>query len=140
MTEFVDTNVLVYAHDGSNRRKNLAAVDLVRRLAGTRSGALSTQILAEFYSVGLRKLGLSSLEAEAILGDFCDWVVHRPSHTDLLRACELHRRFQVAWWDALVINSAIQLGCETLWTEDLNHGQQFGPVTARNPFAEAASA
>lgn len=140
MTEFVDTNVLVYAHEASKGRKNLAAAELMKRLARTGSGALSVQVLVEFYSVSLRRLGLSSEEAEAIITDLCAWPVHRPSHVDVLRACELHRRFQISWWDALILNSAIELGCEILWTEDLSHGRRFGPVVVRNPFAEAASA
>ena len=54
---------------------------------------------------------------------------------DILRAAGLQREFQISWWDALILNSAIELGCSTLWTEDLNHGQRYSTLTVRNPFA-----
>lgn len=133
MTEFVDTNILFYAHDPQSA-KHRTAVDLLSRLYEEGTGHLSTQVLIEFYSVAQKKLRLSAAEVEEIIRDFADWHLHRPAHADLLRASELHSRYQLSWFDALIVNSAIQLGCTTLWTEDLADGQQFGPVTIRNPF------
>ncbi len=132
--EFVDTNVLVYAHDGGAGEKHSQSVALLRRLAGDRCGALSIQVLAEFYVTATRKMGMTSQEAEAVIADLAGWIIHRPSHADLLRAARLHRRRQISWWDALVLNSAMELGCRVLWTEDLSDGRQYGTVTARNPF------
>jgi len=60
--------------------------------------------------------------------------IHRPGHADLIRASRLYRRHKLAWWDAMVINSAIELGCGTMWSEDLGHGQRYSTVTVRNPF------
>jgi predicted nucleic acid-binding protein len=51
-----------------------------------------------------------------------------------LLAARFHRRYQVAWWDALIIHSAIELGCGLLWTEHLQEGRCYGTVTVRNPF------
>jgi predicted nucleic acid-binding protein len=112
----------------------------VARLTVERNGALSIQVLAEFYAVATRKGYLSQEDAGQVASDFEAWNIHCPVHQDLIRSSQLHRRHGVSWWDALVLNSAIELGCETLWTEDFAHGRQFGPVTARNPFAESASA
>jgi len=98
------------------------------------SGALSTQVLSEFYSAATKKLGLSSQEAEAVLADLSDWTIHRPDHAGLLRAASLHRRHKISWWDALIVNSALDLGCNVLWTEDFAHGRRFGSFTVRNPF------
>lgn len=134
--EFVDTNILFYAHDAAAGRKHAGAVALLSRLFSERSGALSTQILAEFYAVATKKLSMTSQEAEAVLINLQDWTIHRPDHADLLGAARLHRRHQMAWWDALVVRSAQVLGCLTLWTEDLQDGQRFGSVTVRNPFLE----
>jgi predicted nucleic acid-binding protein len=57
-----------------------------------------------------------------------------PDHADVIQAIELLRRYKISWWDAQVIDSANELGCAVLWTEDLNHGQRYGGVTVRNPF------
>jgi predicted nucleic acid-binding protein len=132
--EFVDTNVLVYAHDGGAGAKHEKAVALLTRLFEDAGGALSFQVLAEFYAAATKKLGMQSEEAEEVVRDLGGWTVHCPSHADLLRASRLHRRHKISWWDALVLNSAIELGCSVLWSEDLADGQRYGPVTVHNPF------
>jgi predicted nucleic acid-binding protein len=132
--EFVDTNVLIYAFDPSARVKRDSGMDLLARLSESSTGALSTQVLAEFYSVSTRKLGVRSEDAEAVVSDFGEWKVHRPSHADLLRAVGLERRYKIPWWDAMVLNSALALEASILWTEDFAHGQKFGSLTVKNPF------
>jgi predicted nucleic acid-binding protein len=133
--EFVDTNVLVYAHDPDMGLKQDRAIELMARLAENSTGAVSTQVLVEFYSAATRKLRMSSEEAEAVIRDFGLWKIHRPDHGDIVSAAAVHRRYQISWFDALILNSALELGCSTLWTEDLNHGQRYSTLTARNPFA-----
>jgi len=132
--EFVDTNILIYAHDGGAGSKHEQAVELLERLFDDRSGALSTQVLCEFYAAATKKLSMTSQEAEAVLSDLANWTVHRPAHADLLKAARLHRRYQIGWWDALIVQSATDLDCSVLWTEDLHDGQRYGAVTARDPF------
>jgi predicted nucleic acid-binding protein len=134
--EFVDTNVLIYAHDGGAGMKHTRSVELLRRLAEEGSGALSIQVLAEFFVTATRKLGRTSEEAEQTLVDLGGWVIHRPAHADLLRSVRLQRRHRMSWWDAMILNSAAELGCRLLWTEDLSDGQKYGTVTARNPFVD----
>lgn len=77
---------------------------------------------------------MKSVEAEAAISDLGGWLIHRPGHGDLLQVCRLHRRYELAWWDAMVLNSAMEVGCSTPWTEDFNDGQRYGKVTIRNPF------
>lgn len=132
--EFVDTNVLVYAHDGGAGKKHLKSVELLARLFEDGSGALSVQVLSEFYNAATKKLSMKSAEAEAAISDLGGWSIHRPGHADVLKACRLHRRYSIAWWDAMVLNSAIEVGCSILWSEDLNDGQRYDKVTVRNPF------
>ena len=132
--EFVDTNVLVYAHDGGAGPKHEKSVALLARLFEEGTGALSIQVLAEFYAAATRKLGMKSEEAEEVIVDLGAWDIHRPGHDSLLRACRLQRRHKIAWWDALMINSAIEMDSRILWTEDLSEGQKYGSVTVRNPF------
>jgi predicted nucleic acid-binding protein len=132
--EFVDTNVLLYAHDGGAGKKHERSVRLLSRLVEDGAGAVSIQVLAEFYAAATKKLGITSQEAEEILADLGGWIIHRPGHADLLRAARFQRRYKISWWDALVVNSAVELGCGVLWSEDLADGQRYGSVTVRNPF------
>lgn len=132
--EFVDTNILVYAHDGGAGAKHQRSVELVTRLFEEGSGGLSIQVLCEFYSAATKKLRMKAEEAEAVVDDLAGWTIHRPGHSDVIRAARLHRRYKIGWWDALIVNSAIELGCSALWTEDLNDGQHYAGVIVRNPF------
>ncbi|HEY7306141.1 MAG TPA: PIN domain-containing protein [Bryobacteraceae bacterium] len=132
--EFVDTNLLVYAHDSGAGLKYQRSVELLTRLFETSSVALSTQVLAEFYAVATKKLAMKSEEAEEIIRDLRGTIIHQPSPADVLRACHLHRRYKIGWWDALILNSAAELDCTVLWSDDFNHGQRYGTVMARNPF------
>ena len=132
--EFVDTDVLVYAHDGGAGRKHERSVELLTRLFEEGTGALSTQVLAEFYAAATKKLAMTSQEAEEVLADLAGWAIHRPGHADLLRTARLHRRHGIGWWDALIVNSAIESGCGVLWSEDLSDGQTYGSVVVKNPF------
>jgi predicted nucleic acid-binding protein len=133
--EFVDTNILVYAHEGGAGVKHDQAVELIARLFDEQAGAVSIQVLSEFYVTATKKLGMKSEEAEEAIADLGSWTIHRPGHGDVVRACSLHRRHKISWWDALIIHSASELGCDLLWSEDLAAGQRYGAVTVQNPFA-----
>jgi predicted nucleic acid-binding protein len=132
--EFVDTNIFIYAHDSGAGSKHRKAVDLLTRLFDEQNGALSIQVLTEFYVTATKKLAMKSQEAEDVVADLANWMTHRPTHADVLRACRIHREQKVSWWDAFIVNSAIQLGCDVLWSEDLATGQRYGAMTIQNPF------
>jgi predicted nucleic acid-binding protein len=132
--EFVDTNILVYAHDGGAGDKHSRSVELLARLFGDQTGAISVQVLAEFYAVAVKKLGMTPEQAEDVIADLGTWTIHRPGHADVIRASRLYRRHKLAWWDAMVVNSAVELGCGMIWSEDLVDGQRYSTVVARNPF------
>ncbi len=132
--EFIDTNVLIYAHDRGAGAKHDRAVELLTRLFEQSSGALSIQVLSEFYAAATRKLAMTSQVAEEVIQDLRGWTIHHPGLPDLLKASRLHCRYKMPWWDALIVNSAIELGCAVLWTEEFSDGQRFGPVTVQNPF------
>ncbi len=134
--EFVDTNVLVYAHDLTAGAKRRAAVALLERLARERSGLLSTQVLAEFLVTVTRKIRnpLRIAAAVAIVEDFGKWSVFVPRVSDLAQAARTADRYSIHFWDALVIRSAEALGASVLWSEDLSPGQVYNGVQVRNPF------
>ena len=134
--EFIDTNVLVYAHALGADVRYLKSVDLIARITEEGSGATSTQVLSEFYATVTGKYRMTPADAEEVIRDFSDWTIHRPDHADILRSIHLQQRHKISWWDALIINSAIESGAQTLWTEDLHDGQRFGSLTIRNPFKD----
>lgn len=134
--QFVDTNVLVYAHDVTAGDKHLRARALIEELWITREGCLSIQVLQEFFVTTTRKIP-KPLEAPAVLriiGDLARWHVHTPAVSDVLAAIDIHDRTGVSFWDAMIIRSAKELDCKTLHTEDLNSGQTYEGVQVRNPF------
>lgn len=133
--EFVDTNILVYAHDSTAGPKQARAAALLERLVAENRAAISTQVLIEFFSTITRKLGRDARFAEEVIEDLALWTIHRPTHSDILNAITLQRRHKISWWDALIVNSAIQLGCSVLWSEDLSSRHKYGSLTVRNPFA-----
>ncbi|RPJ85071.1 MAG: PIN domain-containing protein [Acidobacteria bacterium] len=134
---FVDTNVLVYAHDRSAGPKQELAKKLLDDLWRAGGGSISVQVLQEFYVAVTRKVPhpLGSDDAEAIVRDLAAWQVFVPGADDVLAAIRLHRRLHVSFWDALILHSAAALGCDEVWSEDLNAGEVFDGVTVRNPFA-----
>ncbi len=132
--EFVDTNILIYAHDTADGMKHSKAVDLLLRLDESNSGALSTQVLVEFVSVGIRKLKFKPEELQEIVSDFSHWKVHRPTHAEILHSIVLQRNAKISWWDALLLNSAIQSGATILWSEDFQTNRKFGNLQVKNPF------
>jgi predicted nucleic acid-binding protein len=135
--EFVDTNVLVYAHDNSGGIKRERAMALIERLWESGGGCLSLQVLQEFYVKVTHKVAqpVDSHKAAEIIAALAAWTVHSPDVDDMLAAIELQQKHQLSFWDAMILNSAKDLGCETVWSEDLNPGQQFNGLTIANPFA-----
>ena len=134
--QFVDTNVLIYAHDLSAAAKRIRARDLLQDLWESGSGCLSIQVLQEFYVNVTRKVAkpLAPEIAAQIISDLAVWRVHRPGGQDVLDAVRRQARYRISFWDAMIVISAIQLGCQTIWSEDLNPGQVYQGVTVRSPF------
>lgn len=134
---FVDTNILVYAHDSTAGDKRDRARSLLEELWETDEGCLSVQVLQEFFVTVTRKVPspLDAGSAAVIVADLSRWRVHSPGPEDVLGAIDIHRREDVSFWDALIVRSAGALGCEILYSEDLNPGQWYEGVRAYNPLA-----
>lgn len=134
--QFVDTNILIYAHDTSAGAKHDRARALLQALWQERAGSLSIQVLQEFYVNVTRKVAMPMTPeaAAAIIGELAAWPVHRPDVNDVLEAIRLQTSRQLSFWDAMILTSARRLGCATLWSEDMSHGQQYEGVTVINPF------
>jgi predicted nucleic acid-binding protein len=134
--QFVDSNILVYAYDLSQGEKHVQAKTLLLSLWESGLGCLSIQVLQEFYVNVTRKseFPLALEEASLVIQDFSDWMVHRPRIKDVISAIEMHKRYQLSFWDAMVLQSAMQSGCSVLWSEDLSDSQDYGGVKVVNPF------
>ena len=78
---------------------------------------------------------LTPSEAASETSALAKWRIHQPGPNDLLSAIDLHQRLRISFWDAMIVQSSLQMGCKVLWTEDLNDGQSYAGVTVRNPFA-----
>ena len=134
--EFVDANVLVYAFDSSAARKQDTAPRLLEKLWESGGGCLSIQVLQEFFVTVTKKVArpLPVEEAAARVREFSAWRVFAPHADDVLDAIDLHRQAKIGFWDAMIVLAAAESGCDVLWTEDLNDGQDFDGTVVRNPF------
>jgi predicted nucleic acid-binding protein len=136
VTSFVDTNVLVYAHDQQDPNRALVAIKLLTELWTDGTGAVSTQVLQEFYNVATRKFRppMSPEEAREVVADYAEWPIIETTPQLIVSASILHERHDISFWDAMIVEAAQLAGATELLTEDLQHGTRFGEVTVRNPF------
>jgi predicted nucleic acid-binding protein len=134
---FLDTNVLVYAHDRSETRKQPIAQALLDVLWRTRSGVLSTQVLQEFYVVATRKFDppMRRGAAREIVALYGEWPIVQVDVALILAASKLEERHAFSFWDALVVEAARRCGATRLLTEDLQAGRRIGGISIENPFA-----
>jgi predicted nucleic acid-binding protein len=135
-TIFVDTTVLVYVRDGTEKAKQARAAEWLGSLWESRRGRLSLQVLREYYVTTTRKLA-NPLSPEDARDDVLAFGVWRPVQEDLGQfehAWRLQDRFGLSWWDALIVASAHASGCAWLLSEDLQDGQDLDGVIVVNPF------
>lgn len=133
---FVDANILVDAFDASAGDRHARAQRLIEGLWADGNGCLSVQVLQEFFVAVTKKVPkpLTIAEAERRVRELCAWRVFAPKAEDVLAAIALQQRAKLNLWDAMIVEAARQLGCATLWTEDLSHGQRLSGVHITNPF------
>ena len=134
--QFLDTNILVYAYDSRAGVKADQSQNLLRSLWLSKMGCLSVQVLQEFYVGATGKIKMEAQAASDIVSELSSWKIHAPLAKDILDAINVHQRYQISFWDALIVNSASKLGCAVLWSEDLSDGQVYEGVQVKNPFKE----
>lgn len=132
---FLDTNILIYPFDGTDERKRRAAEGLIERSLSQGSGCISWQVVQEALNVLTRKLGGTPEDAKRFLDTVLIplWQVY-PNAALCGRALELQSRYRFGWYDCLIVASALEAGCRTLFSEELHDGQTIGNLTIRNPF------
>jgi len=132
---FLDTNILIYAHDRSAGLKYERARDLVERLWISGQGVLSTQVLQELCINLRRKIArpLPVEEVRRIIQDYLTWEIVVNTPGSVLQALEIELRYKTSFWDALVLQAAESSGAAVLYSEDLAAGQKYGPIHVINP-------
>ena len=133
---FVDTNILVYAHDLDAGSKHDQAAEIVTQLWESRNGVLSTQVLQEFYVTLTRKVPspLSRLEARKLVLKYSHWQVVLNDPALITQASEIEESYSISFWDALIVSAAYSQNVPTILTEDLSHGQIIEGILIENPF------
>ena len=132
---FIDTNIVTYAHITNEKDKHSVALTLLKdTLKGSRVW-ISTQILSEFYSA----LGKNKFDHDKNV-EFINAMTQQinvcPVTLDIVeRALSIKSRYQLSYWDSLMLSAALECECEVVYTEDLQHKQVIdGKLTIINPF------
>lgn len=132
---FVDSNILIYAHDRDAGLRRERARQLCEKLWEERSGCVSVQVLQELYVTITRKLRAPAAKARAreLVRAYSSWVISPTTAETVIRATELTEAAQIGFWDALIVAAAEQSGADTLFSEDLSDGQVIAGVRVVNP-------
>jgi predicted nucleic acid-binding protein len=139
---FLDTNIFVYTFDASAPSKAAKATALVKHAIDTRIGVISYQVVQEFFNVAMRRFETPMTAAEAdqyLAATFRPLLTVHSSPSLFSEALHLASKFQVSWYDSLIVAAAIEAQCDMLYSEDLQHGQRLESVTVTNPFARNAA-
>jgi predicted nucleic acid-binding protein len=132
---FVDTNILIYAHDRAAGPKHERARRLIENLWTSGQGVLSTQVLQELCVNLRRKVAhpLTSEEIEQLIEDYLSWEIVVNTPQSILAALGIEKRYKVSYWDALILQAADSCGATIVYSEDLADGQHYGAVEVVNP-------
>lgn len=133
---FVDTNILVYAHDLDSGAKRETAKQAIKRLWNTGTGVISTQVLHEFYVTLTRKITkpLAQSDAKDLIKTYFPWEIVTNDPETFLHAIDIETRHTLSFWDSLIIAAASSANAAILLTEDLNHGQIIEGIRIQSPF------
>jgi predicted nucleic acid-binding protein len=136
---FVDTNVLIYAHDVDAKAKHEVAKDVLRELWSERSGVLSMQVLQEFYVNVTRKIAkpLAKAEARLVVNSYSIWCMET-TPAEIAATFRIEDESRISFWDALIVASAAKSGTARILSEDLNAQQTIAGIRIGNPFAHLA--
>ena len=134
---FIDSNVFVYLFDETDAIKRQSSENLVQQALENGTGCISYQVVQETINVITRKLNATPEEARQLLDRVLIplWQVN-PTRAFYRRGLDLQARYQFSFYDSLIVAAALEAGCKTLYSEDLQHGQRIEQLTIDNPFME----
>ena len=133
---FVDTNILIYAHDADAKSKHALAKSVLGELWSQRTGVLSMQVLQEFYVNMTRKIAfpLSKDVARMVVNSYAIWCMET-TPAEISLAFRIEDESRIGFWDALIVASAAKCGASRILSEDLNAGQMIAGIRIENPFS-----
>ena len=134
MAAFIDTTVLVYCTDAAAPAKQQRARALVARLSDAGEAVVSTQVLIELFHTLTRKQRMPGTAAQALVLACTAWPVVDSDTALVAAAIDQSLRHRLSIWDAMVVEAALRARAQTLYSEDLGHGQRFGNLSVVNPF------
>jgi predicted nucleic acid-binding protein len=134
---FIDTNILIYAHDLDANAKREMAKAVLRELWSERRGVLSMQVLQEFYVNVTRKIPspLSKDLARNVVSSYVPWCMET-TPAEISAAFRIEDESRIGFWDALIVSSAVKSGAMRILSEDLNAGQRIAGILIENPFVD----
>lgn len=132
---FVDTNILIYAHDADAGLKRERSIESMRQLWNADQGRLSVQVLQEFYVNVTRKLAtpVATSTARDVVTAYGAWIREATTVDTVVRATQIAEMAQISFWDGLIVASAEQMGAAQIYSEDLNDGQTIAGIVIVNP-------
>jgi len=135
---FFDTNILFYAFSTQEMLKQQLSLNLLSQVMKKGTGWISVQVLNELYVNFLKKAPLlPAAEAQQLIYRISlSLNVISMTTTVIYEAFQIQNRYQIAFWDSLIVASALLAGCTTLFTEDIQHNQLFDTVKVVNPFVQ----
>jgi predicted nucleic acid-binding protein len=135
---FIDTNVLIYAHDVDANAKHEIAKAVLRDLWSERTGVLSMQVLQEFYVNVTQKIAspLSKELARLVVSSYAIWCTET-TPTEISAAFRIEDESRIGFWDAMIVSSAAKSGATRILAEDLNDGKRIAGILVENPFARS---
>ena len=139
---FLDTDIFVHTFDSTAPAKAERATALVKRAIKTKIGVVSYQVVQEFFNIAMRRFETPMTAAEAdqyLVATFRPLLAVHSSPALFSEALRLGSKFRLTWCDSLIVAAAIEAQCDTLYSENLQHGQRLESVMIANPFASAAT-
>jgi predicted nucleic acid-binding protein len=132
---FIDTNVLIYAHDADAGAKHQIAKTVLRELWAEKTGVLSVQVLQEFYVNVTRKIAtpVSKDLARLVVSSYAIWCAET-TPTEIASAFRIEDESRIGFWDALIVSSASKSGAIRILSEDLYAGKRIAGIVIENPF------
>jgi predicted nucleic acid-binding protein len=133
---FIDSNVVIYSYDTTDPVKHVKAQQEMKTIMAGGRGCVSTQVFGEFFhTVVVRKKIMSPAEAVSAIDRLERGFRVSSIAPALVRdAIAIHQRYQIRYWDSLIIATASRMQCTEVLSEDMNDGQDYGGVIVRNPF------
>jgi predicted nucleic acid-binding protein len=134
---FLDTNIFAYSFDSTAPAKARKAAQLIRRAADSGQGVVSYQVVQEFFNIALRRFPQPMAMAEAeqyLITVFRPLLAIHSSPALYVEGLRIAAKNRFSWYDSLIVAAALEAQCETLFSEDLQHGREIEGLRIQNPF------